>query len=68
MINMGNQVVNSSNFRWLGATQMESTHARKTFPCFDEPQYKATFTIIIERTPEYKTVLANTKLASTEQL
>jgi aminopeptidase N len=43
----------------LIATQFESHHAREAFPCIDEPEAKATFDLVL-KTPETKTVLANT--------
>lgn len=44
--------------RVLAATQFEPLSARKAFPCFDEPSFKATYLIKISRKPEYMT-LAN---------
>ncbi|KAJ8727738.1 hypothetical protein PYW07_001857 [Mythimna separata] len=54
--------------KWLGATQMEPTHARKVFPCFDEPELKATFVIGIDRPANFQPSLANTEVERREAL
>ncbi|KAG4070580.1 hypothetical protein HA402_011967 [Bradysia odoriphaga] len=50
--------------KWLGTTQMQPTHARRVFPCFDEPRYKATFDITIIRSSNFSTTVSNTQRVS----
>ncbi|KAM3967320.1 aminopeptidase N [Aphomia sociella] len=44
----------------LVTTQMQPTFARRAFPCYDEPVYKAIFRTTIYAPAEYPVVLSNT--------
>ena len=46
------------DLRWFAVTQMEPAAARKAFPCFDEPLFKANFSIQVVHESKYK-VLSN---------
>ncbi|ALC45615.1 CG31198 [Drosophila busckii] len=50
--------------KWLGSTQFQTNHARRAFPSFDEPQFKATFNVTLIR---HRTLnsYSNTRLIST---
>ncbi|KAN0092483.1 lysine aminopeptidase ApsA [Hyaloscypha variabilis] len=50
--------------KWMCATSMEPTLARKVFPCFDEPALKATFTVTLVVEP-HLTALGNMDVLST---
>ncbi|MBV6507812.1 MAG: hypothetical protein JJLCMIEE_00870 [Acidimicrobiales bacterium] len=51
--------------RTLAATQFEATHARRAFPCWDEPALKATFGVTLVVSEEL-TAISNTREIASE--
>ena len=49
--------------RKYAGTQLEATDARRAFPSFDEPEYKATFDITVVA-DQHHTVISNSKVIS----
>nr|XP_057925938.1 endoplasmic reticulum aminopeptidase 1b isoform X2 [Doryrhamphus excisus] len=57
----------SGEVRILASTQFQATFARTVFPCFDEPAFKANFTISIIREPRH-IAISNMPKTKTVQL
>uniref|UniRef100_A0A673MHE4 Aminopeptidase n=1 Tax=Sinocyclocheilus rhinocerous TaxID=307959 RepID=A0A673MHE4_9TELE len=62
----GRYTTNSGEVRMMASTQFEPTHARAAFPCFDEPAFKANFTIRVRRESRHISISNMPKLRTVE--
>uniref|UniRef100_A0A8C5HZ00 Aminopeptidase n=1 Tax=Gouania willdenowi TaxID=441366 RepID=A0A8C5HZ00_GOUWI len=56
----------SGELRTVASTQFEATYARGAFPCFDEPAFKANYTLRIIREPRHITISNMPKVKTVE--
>ena len=57
----------NDNVKWIATTQFEPTSARNAFPCWDEPEYKAVFSIALTSDEKYLRI-SNEKVLSENKL
>jgi puromycin-sensitive aminopeptidase len=53
----------AGEWRWLAATQFEATDARRAFPCWDEPEFKAVFATTLVVDPALQAISNTAPLA-----
>lgn len=58
----------NNTMKTLAMTKLEPIHARRVFPCFDEPQFKANFVLTVNRPANFKPSISNTRIEKIEPL
>ncbi|CAK1599085.1 unnamed protein product [Parnassius mnemosyne] len=56
---------NDGRLHWYAATHLQPTNSRQAFPSFDEPGFKSTFNITINRPAHFTTSFSNMRIAET---
>ncbi|XP_028036107.1 membrane alanyl aminopeptidase-like [Bombyx mandarina] len=56
----------NNQLRYYATTQFQPFHARKAFPCFDEPQFKSIYIISITRDRSLSPTYSNMPISNTE--
>nr|XP_021192755.2 membrane alanyl aminopeptidase [Helicoverpa armigera] len=56
----------NGNVRWYAATHLQPTNSRQAFPSFDEPGFKSTFDIIINRPVTFAPSFSNMGIKSSD--
>ncbi|XP_073942541.1 uncharacterized protein [Choristoneura fumiferana] len=51
----------TANSGWYAATHLQPVNSRQVFPCFDEPGFKSTFTMIITRPLNFTETYSNSR-------
>ncbi|XP_076628645.1 glutamyl aminopeptidase [Colletes latitarsis] len=57
----------ANNTRYIATSKFEPTYARRAFPCFDEPSFKAEYTVkLVHPTGDCYSALSNMNVESTQ--
>ncbi|XP_023950043.2 membrane alanyl aminopeptidase-like [Bicyclus anynana] len=54
----------NGKLHWYAGSHLQPTNSRQAFPCFDEPGFKSTFDIIINRPAHFTDTFSNMRIKS----
>ncbi|KAG6458913.1 hypothetical protein O3G_MSEX011120 [Manduca sexta] len=64
----GNYVGDDGRLHWYAATHLQPTHSRQLAPSFDEPGFKSTFDMIVNRPASFGETFGNMPIRQTIQM